>query len=304
MKQVKIHLAKSNLNFDLTECGKSKDSELIGFREGSIFFKMPSIEPIKRDQICLNCLKFNSPAIFKQIQFNKNPLNKKKPMAKLDYNCICNKKIICDNELPFDCQLCHRSFDLIHLPRIPIVQYKKSKKAKSNKSISIPTVSITTLSVNDKNKQEVKTNDKSKSTLPIKKEDIIKKMEKVTNNKEKEKIAKALLNGLFGSSEKSDKGKIRQLRQHAKLKMVNPIDLDKPIELKDVVEPELIKRVKLNFNLRNIGIYPFNDNWIITKVVNEKVNIISKVMDYKQAFAEFNRLILIDCEKELKKSKK
>jgi hypothetical protein len=136
---------------------------------------------------------------------------------------------------------------------------------------------------------------------------------------EKDPAVKKLMEVLFPDPSnsivpKSDKGKVRELRQSGKLKVTNAPAIEaqfnkdnKPIELKaaDIVDPELIKKHRLNFSLRNIGMHPITDKWIVTKLIGNEVKIISKsIMPYKQAFAEFNRLIAIDAEKELKSNSK
>lgn len=295
----------------MVECGKSiKEGMPIAFREGNQFFDLPLVNPIKAIEICGVCLKVNCPGIAKQLASRKaisiapiakpvksKPIAKSNPkkvqLAKFNYPCKVNPNNKCDNELPFDCQLCHRGIELVHLKRIPIIQYKKSNSAKvMPKPIPAP----------------VKSNSKSKA-----------KKGPIQSKLEKDPAVKQLMSVLFPDPSnypiaKSDKGKVRELRQKGQLKVTNAPAIqaqfnkdDKPIELpaKDIVDPELIKKVRLNFSLRNIGMHPYSDNWIITKLIGNEVKIVSKsITNYKQAFAEFNRLIMIDAEKELKSNSK
>lgn len=305
MKQNRIHLDKGN---GMSECGKSiKEGMPIAFREGIQFFSLPLVEPIKPIIICGTCLKVNCPGIAKQLIARKTksiepvaPIAKAKPIKKAKaiaiefpiYKCKANHKLNCDSEIPFDCQLCHRAFSAIHFPKVPIVTYKPSKSKKSNPA-PIPAIPIPA--------PVSKPIAKGKKHLQLEKDPAVKK----------------LLDVLFpdpSNGFKSDKGKVRELRQAKQLKVTNDPAIKAQfnnekvdIELKpdQMVSPELMKAVRLNYSLRCIGMHPHADNWIITQLIKGKVSIISKIMIYKEAFAQFNRIIAIEAEKQLKaKSKK
>jgi hypothetical protein len=299
MKQNRIHLDKGK---GMTECGKQHGNGLtksIGIREGNQFFALPLVNPVKAIDICGTCLKRNAPGIFNRLNAKPivivpiaKPIKKElpvkakpkaKPIAKSIpipfpiYKCKINSRNRCNSEIPFDCQLCPHSFSTVK--RIPVIQYK------SKKNPIAPAATLAPIPI-----PAVKSN-------PI---------PKPKSKKELESTAKQLLNALF---DKSGKGKVRELRQKGQLKVTaEPLAKaqfnkdNEPIELKasQLVDPELMKQARLNYSLRGIGMHPISDRWIITQLIGNDVKIISKIMPYKTAFAEFNRLIAIAAEKLLK----
>jgi hypothetical protein len=305
MKQNRIHLDKGR---GMTECGKQHGNGLtksIGIREGNQFFALPLVNPVKAIDICGTCLKRNAPGIFNRLNAKPiaptpiakpikkelpvkakpktKPIAKPIPIAFPIYKCKVNPKNRCNSELPFDCELCPHGFSRIK--RIPVIQYKNGKKnsiapAATPAPIPIPAIAA--------KKPIAKPSKKAKAAV----NSIVKELNAMT-----------------------PKGKVRQLRQSKQLKVTTePLTQSKfnkddaPIELKasQLVDPELLKSVKLNYSMRNIGMHPFNDFWIICHLTNTgKVEIISKsIMSYKKAFAEFNRVIAIAADKVFKAGKK
>jgi hypothetical protein len=173
--------------------------------------------------------------------------------------------------------LCPHGFS--RTKRIPVIQYKRKKNSIAPAATPMPI------------------------PIPAAKSNPIPKPK---SKKELESTAKQLLNALF---DKSGKGKVRELRKQGQLKVTNDPSIkaqfnktDEVIELKpeQLISPELIKEARLNYSLRGIGMHPISDRWIITQLIGNDVKIISKIMPYKTAFAEFNRLIAIAAEKLLK----
>lgn len=306
MKNNRIHLDKGN---GMSYCGKSiQDGLAIGIREGIQFFSLPLVMPIKCDSVCGNCLKTDSPGIYKQFISRKTKSNSIAPVIETPktkktkaiqfptYVCKFSPMHKCDSDIPFDCQLCFRSLSTVKVK--PIAKKKtelviEKKHARSIEKSSIEKVADQLI-------------DAVIEPTPIAKKPIAKPSKK----------AKAAVNSIVKElNAMTPKGKVRQLRQSKQLKVTSaPLTEsqfnkdDKPIELKasQLVDPGLIKSVKLNYSMRNIGMHPFNDHWIICHLTTEgKVEIISKsIMNYKTAFAQFNRIIAIAAEKVFKASKK
>lgn len=305
MEKKRIHLDKGNGMF---YCGKSIEEGLtIGIREGNQFFSLPFVNQVKAIDICGNCLKTDSPGIYNLI-FKKTKSAKLNPIAKTPkakakaiqfptYMCKVTPKLNCIEEIPFNCQLCFHAFSALKTKPIPkkktelVIEKKHARAIEKSPIEKIANELIDAI---------------IEPTKPIEKKPIA----------EPSKKAKSAVNSIVKElNTMTPKGKVRQLRQSNKLKVTSaPLTQskfnkdDKPIELKasQLVDPELIKSVKLNYSLRCIGMHPFSDFWIICHLTNTgKVEIISKsIMNYKAAFAQFNQVIAIAAEKVFKAGKK